>query len=237
MPFDLLLLPLAGGYWFVSLAHRYRLSAAKQSGERLILTAATAGIALAIASWIATTGIVIAFPHFHTLWRTYVPWNYAGTALGAFLMGPAAANVFNLFVDASDAESRAINESGTGLERLFWDATSPENPRLVQVSLDDGKVYVGWIQRTSTNPRSPDGFVRVLPIRSGYRDEMRRVQFTTFYESVFSKMIEDGEINDDEAKTLQDFLKVIPLSRIVSAGIFDPTAYKLFRDGNDRSHA
>ncbi len=228
MPFDLVLLPLLGGYWFVSLCHLFRLSVSKHAGERLVFAAATAGIVLAAAAWTIVSILVANFPTLQINWHAFIPWQYSGTAFGAFLLGPASALIVNLFISVSAAEEKAINAHGTGLERLFWEATEPSHPQLVQLTLDDAKVYVGWIQRTSPNPRSPDGFVRLLPVRSGFRNSERRVEYTTLYENIYLQMLDDDQITAVEAEFLNSFLKVIPLSRIVSAGIFSPSAHKLF---------
>lgn len=229
MPYDLVLLPLVGGYWFVSLCHLTRLSFAKESGERLLFGAATAGTILAGLAWFGASFVAGQLPDVHTAWRAVAPpWPFAGTAFAAFLLGPLAAFVVNRFASPGRAEAHAINTSGTGLERLFWSATDPDDPSLVQITLDDGKVYVGWIERTAPNPRAPDSFVRLLPTLSGYRDARRCFEVTTNYEPVYSRLLEDGELDDAEMVIINAFVKVLPLSRIVSAGIYLPEARELF---------
>ena len=136
----------------------------------------------------------------------------------------------NLFASPGSAEARAIDKGGTGLEHLFWDATEPEDPRLVQVTPDNGKVYVGWIERTAPNPKAPDSFVRILPILSGYRDERQHFEVTTNYDTVYERMLDDGQLTDAEMEIVNAFRKVLPLSRIVSAGLYLPAAHALFRE-------
>lgn len=53
MPFNVLLLPLLGGYIFITYWHRTRFSARRYTGERLLFHAALAGVIFLILSfWI-----------------------------------------------------------------------------------------------------------------------------------------------------------------------------------------
>lgn len=230
MPFNLLLLPLLGGYWFVNLAHCFKYSVARQPAQQLLLTSATAGVALAFVSWGVVTAFILACPTCHEIWRSFLPWNFSGTAIGSLLLGPLAAFIVNLFVDQETAEERAIENEGNGLERLFARATKAS--KQVLLTMESGKVYVGWIVRMPPDPRSENAYVRILPTMSGYRDEKHRIQFTTMYDEMYEKMLSDDQISAAEEEELKDFLKSIPLSKIQSAGIFDPEIYRAFnKDG------
>ena len=69
MPFNLLLLPLLGGYFLVSRTHLFAFGAAKQSGERLILTAAFVAVTLLLLARLFVVIVIHAFPITGEWWR------------------------------------------------------------------------------------------------------------------------------------------------------------------------
>ena len=58
MPFNLLLLPLLGGYIFISHWHVTRFDATRYTGERLLFHSATAGVVFLLVAFLASRGIV-----------------------------------------------------------------------------------------------------------------------------------------------------------------------------------
>lgn len=48
---------------------------------------------------------------------------------------------------------------------------------------------------------------------------------------VYRRLLDDGEISDRELSIIDAFVKVLPVSRIVSAGICLPSAHALFHEG------
>ncbi|MGI8617514.1 MAG: hypothetical protein ACR2L6_00290 [Gemmatimonadaceae bacterium] len=54
MPFNVLLLPLLGGYVFITKWNKTRFDAKRYSGERLIFHAAIAGVAFLIVAYLLT---------------------------------------------------------------------------------------------------------------------------------------------------------------------------------------
>lgn len=103
----------------------------------------------------------------------------------------------------------------------------------VMLTLDTGKLYVGWIVRIP-NPAEFRKAVRILPMLSGYRNnETHDVEFTQNYYTILNDM-SDGKLDTLAHLEIDDFEVVLPYDRIVSSHLFDPKAYVTFKDnGND----
>lgn len=242
MPFNLLLLPLIGGYFFISRFYITAFYAARHTRERLILTSALAGIFLLIAARLTTLLIASHFPNLVGIWKTLAPFEYGGTAFGALALGLALPPVFNHIYPREKAYRRVVRKADTNaLERLFIDAQDRSQP--IILTLESGKVYVGLIQWTPPNPGATEEYIRILPILSGYRkDETHEIEFTTTYAPVIdqtvlnAKTVHTGPRIEDIHQTqstslhLNDFVRVLPLSQIAMAGKFDHDAYRLFNE-------
>src|SRR5215470_20055792 len=89
MPYNLLLLPLLGGYILVHLCHYLRFRAQRLDGYRLLIESAIAGVVLVILS----RGVVVALRHTPVgafamaVAPAFAPFPYVGTAIGSFLIG------------------------------------------------------------------------------------------------------------------------------------------------------
>ncbi|MBI2802655.1 MAG: hypothetical protein HYX63_20650 [Gammaproteobacteria bacterium] len=150
MPFNLLLLPLLGGYLLVSRTHLLAFGAAKQSGERLLFMAAHVAVVLLFVSRVLMLTIVHYLPRVGGLWRAFSPWEYSGTATGALFLGFAIPWIINWLKPLNVASRLAIQKHGDGLDQLFFEATENENQ--VVITLASGKVYAGWLDWTPPNP-------------------------------------------------------------------------------------
>ena len=115
-------------------------------------------------------------------------------------------------------------------ELMQWSSWEKRIPILV--TLDTGKIYVGYVVRM-IDPTEPTTFVRLLPMMSGYRElESRNVVYTTYYASVYDD-ISNKKSKDLAHLKMEDFEVVVPESRIVSAHLFDIEAYlKHFENQN-----
>jgi hypothetical protein len=101
--------------------------------------------------------------------------------------------------------------------------------KLIEVTLESDKVYIGWVASQPPSIEAADGYFAMLPVRSGYRDkDTRQLVVTTRYEKVFREMIDEAEKARMPTPTFEDFQKTIPLSSVVSVGAFDPAAYERF---------
>lgn len=183
---------------------------------------ATLMLALFIFAYIAKSDSL------ETSWQWFSPYDNSGTAFLACLLGSLIWWPLNLLFPVEAALLRLHEHNHTSaLEQLFYDASS--NNELVQMTLADGKFYVGNVSQLPPNPMATNAYVQLVPYASGFRDkDTKELTFTTWYDSVYRQLRRKAK-QSNTALDLRSFLKVIPMSTIVSAGRFDEDAYIRFQ--------
>ena len=230
MPFNLLLLPLLGGYIFVRKCFRTRYNALRSENYRLLFLAAEFGLYLLLLAagfrLLSLSNLIPLITYIDHLWHKLVPFDYAGTAFLAFFFGVTLWKPINwLFRFDSEAEvDRAIREKNDPLEILLKDAM--RDSKAVLVTLDSGKVYVGHVI-TNFNPAYDVRSIKISPIVSGYRkSEDQTVVFNIDYTELLTSIYNrDPNVSERDRG---DLGIVIPLDEITSASIFSLPMYKRF---------
>ncbi len=221
MPFNLLLLPLVGGYYLLVTSRFTKYIHQRIDRQRLIFNSVLVGIALIFLSVVITQTVGYLLPAWTEGIKQAVPLQlpYTGTAVLSLLFGIVLPHLSNLFIDKTRALSRSIKLTGDELEQLidgaFLDAS------LVSFTMKNGKVYVGW--PVSLPRPSRDSYLSVLPLFSGYRNAEQDITFTTEYWDVYQQRQEEGEEN-----MYRGFLLVLATGEIVSASLFDLGVYDRF---------
>lgn len=239
MPWNLFVFPVVAGYCFVHVFYYTRYRAYGLSGERLLLEAVGVGMALGIPVYLFSELLATRFPSVHSLWQAISPFDHSGKAallLAGSVCVPWLANRFveRRFERSGQGEAagskgrvevarRILRKYGDPLTRLFLSAFVRQQE--IQVSMDRGKVYVGWVVMSlGLNPKTR--YIRLLPVLSGYRHpENHTVMFTTEYADIYERLAK----GDDEVLsgfTASDFQVVLPLERIESARLFDLRVYR-----------
>src|SRR5215213_7184076 len=160
MPFNVLLLPLLGGYVFITYWNYTRFSARRYSGERLLIHAALAGVFLLVLSYTIVLIVSAEWPSLATTWYGWVPFKHSGTSLGALLLGATLWWPLNFGFRKETELRRTIADWNDYLEELLTDAL--EDTRQVSVTLSNGKVYVGFVVRTF-DPAYDRKYIVILP--------------------------------------------------------------------------
>lgn len=215
MPYNLLLLPLLGGFLFCSTAHLFRFGAQRLEGYKLLFQSAVAGVMLSFFARL----IVLALAATQTgmwlekRWFVFSPFDFSATSALSMILGPVAALVLNFFIPTDKAKNIELRRNGNPLIRLFYRAAK-EN-FLVSVTMDSRKWYVGWIlESPSLLPQ--EKYFRLLPYMSGYRDSNTLETFrTVFYQDV----LETPGIDADE------LVLTLPLDGVKIAGRFNENVY------------
>lgn len=215
MPYNLLLLPLVGGFLFIHLTYYFRFGAQRLDGYRLLFQSAVAGIILAT---LARTIVVLctispAGPTLQSAWWVFSPFPYSGTSAVALLLGPVAAICVNLFLNREKAKDLEIRRHGNALMQLLHRAEQQRH--LISITLDSRKWYVGWVTESpKLNPQ--EMYFRILPFTSGYRDKDTLETFrTVFYTNVLN----------DESLDPEQFHITIPLKDVKIANLFNDNVY------------
>jgi hypothetical protein len=224
----LLLLALAGGFLFGYICEYTRYPSLRGEGQQLYFFAVVFAVVLLVLARavIFVCNVILLVPKWLCSCDLGKPidaiWNYlAGplytgalpTFVVAFALGPIAALLFNLWSDRDKISDSVIDTYGQELERFLYE--SAKQKRLVYVSLDNRKVYVGWaIDMPLPKPRrdAPTEHFTLLPAKSGYLGEDNlKAHFTTYYGPVHDE-IANQTITD---LSLADFQIIIPLDRMV----------------------
>ena len=203
MPFNLLLLPLLGGYIFLRYWNPTRYHALRAEKERLVILAAIPGfISLVIAFTIMRAGqyLLPCKPGgycFQTWWIKTVPFDYVGTAIFALALAGLGWIPLNRIPKCrrDPAISRMIDQDGVALDVLLKNAQA--EAKTVAVTMSNGKVYVGFVTHIF-NPAFPTRFIKILPTKSGYRDPgNKEYHFTNFYSEALLDVDRDFEAKLD----------------------------------------
>ncbi len=222
MPFNLLLLPLLGGYLFTHLTYCTRFRAYGLSSYRLILNSALYGLVFAVISHVTTRAAlkVEGLEPAIDAWKEFAPFPFSGSAAGSLGVAMVASLVVNLIRDKTTSSGSAITRHGDSLMKLFHGAQKEK--KSVMLTLSDRKVYVGFVALDlNLKPEMP--YVSILPTASGYREEdTLRVHLTVSYGDIYGEIA--GGLRDDVA--IDDFQVLVPTSMIVSARIFSLKVYR-----------
>lgn len=234
MPFNLLLLPLLGGYIFARRCNITRYNALRFENHRLIFLAAEFGV-----FFLLTASIITATLHWLSgkfqflfiagkLWTAISPFDYSGTALLAFLIGYVSPFFINLRYDKETQLNKAISEKGDPLEVLLKYAMMKTKP--VLLTLRSGKVYVGFIT-VNFNPAYQVQSLKIMPILSGYRTpDKHTVTFNIDYSSLYKEFRNDNI--EEGIMEAEDIGTVISVDEIRSVSIFNLKLYKKYFSSN-----
>lgn len=225
MPYDIptLLLPLVGGYLILvhSLFFKYRYE--RISSQKLIFESIIAGILLFFTTYLIRLGTYYLFPKlFQFFWNIiqFFPYHRVllGTAIFSFLFSTSFVYLTNRLLRKRLLSKRrfkifvkAIKEHGDELEALFLEAFILR--KLVQVTLKNNKIYIGFIERV--NEPQKTNYTEIIPFWSGYREPTTKIaRYNYFFESVLNSI-----------KKNEDLKIIIKQDEILTASFFDPEIY------------
>jgi len=229
MPFNALLLPLLGGYIFITHWNRTRFNTKRYSGERLLFHSAAAGVVFLVLSYLVVLAIRSASPAMYEIWKRAVPIPHMGTSAGAFLLGAFCWIPLNRWWYSREQEARrAIAEWNDYLEALLERAM--RDVHQISVSAKNEKMYIGLVT-DNFDPAYERRYIRILPLSSGYRKpDTRELVLTTDYATVYDLMVRENPAFVADGAGI--FQVVIPVSEIASASLFDPAVYERFTAAN-----
>lgn len=220
MPWNLLIIPLVGGYFFLTRSYFFRYKYRLLDRQRLLFESVIAATFLLVASY---TIILLLKPyiaeHYLAIYLKYRPFPYTGTAVLSLVMFLVVTYLPNIFLSKEKSMKEAIRSYGTALERLVLEAL--ENPQQICFTLDNGKVYVGY--PNSINDLVNSGTLSFFPVFSGYRDDQQDIVIVTFYDKFYLNLSGEDLFNDD-----LNFEQLIAVDHIISAKRFDIEVYDKF---------
>lgn len=84
------------------------------------------------------------------------------------------------------ATSRYVDRSDDEALKMLFRATLLK--KKLMVTLSGGKVYVGAVTRYPSNPTRQPTSIRIVPYRSGYRDETKKLHLPIKYDELWKKI-------------------------------------------------
>ena len=218
MPWNLLLVPLMGGYWFLRRCYYSRFRFQLLDGYRLLLDSALAALCFGAVARLFAIFLYRLDPSIQDRWFAVWPpeaYPYSGTAFGALLAAVTLPELVNLLPSPRDrarnqefAKSAALKWHGDALDRLFFRAA--KEGEAVEITLANRKVYIGYVV-DAPNLEREGRYLGLLPVTSGYREsETLEFNETTDYDFLA------GPKADPE-----NFTIVIPVADIKIANLFD----------------
>lgn len=239
-PYNLLILPLTGGYFFIAnfvfLKYKYQ----RLDTPRLLLNSILAGIFITFLSFTVRTIVENQYPelyirccrilHFIPVERTESN-RYLGTlifSLAGIILFTIVVNwIVSVFWGYEKIISRAVDKHGDELEQLFRDSVL--KAQLIQLTLKNEKVYLGIIDKIPEPKKT--NYVSLIPIYSGYRNkDTKEMTITTSYETI-NLLIKEKTL----IPKLSKILVVIKQDEILIAQPHDPEIYASFKNAQKAS--
>ncbi|MBN4081325.1 hypothetical protein JYT44_03060 [Caldithrix abyssi] len=234
MPYDtpLILFPLVGGYYFLAKSIFYRHYYRRVSSQKLIFDSIIAGIILFFITFIIRKFVSYWDGLFELVWSIIQLFPYHTNLLGTLIFSFVFAVLFTYLINKLYDQNTfvrkkfklqidAITQLGDELENLFVESMMLSE--LIQVTLKNNKVYVGYV-RDISGPQETN-YVGIYPILSGYRKSItKKLQFNTPYRKVLETL------DDEDGNSILNELKVvIKQDEILTATIFYPEIYDKFQ--------
>ena len=209
MNFSWPLLSVLGGYLFVTRCYLTRYDAQRASGYHIFFRSAIAGAFLHVPAVCGMIALSCLFQHSQlscfAKWSFFTSSIYPCLAILSFVSGLVLPVIVNHFLDGAEITKDVARKNGDLIELLLIE--SMEGAELVEFSLKNRKVYIGFVLNYGSETKDGEFDVELLPLISGYRHiDTLDLIVTTSYDSTMAK----------------GFSIIIPMAEIVSARLFDP---------------
>lgn len=227
MPYNLLLFPLLGGFVFVSKCSFFRHKILRYDNQRLIFASALAGAACLFASFALVKFCNTYYPWMKQLYTAskLIPFDYAPTTIGAFLLGCVIWRPINWLYTEEEAIRHTIVRNQDPLEILLL--TAFESQTQAMFTMKNGKVYIGWVTEVP-NPVIAK-HIRITPSSSGFRDKDTK-EFTATTD--YAKALKRARLSNYAKMSINDFIVILPVAELQSVSKFNSEVFTFFAGEN-----
>ncbi len=234
----LMIMPLVGGYWFLSNYNRTKYMAYSYTGYRLFLGSAFFGIIFLIcAKFIISALLLTNLIDFISEW--FIPTGFNFESALAMIIGigsPYLLN-FNIYKEKrvnynQKWAKRAAENRGHFLQIRIFEANS--KGQLIELAMQNGEVYIGYVRILG---RLDNEYISLNPCFSGYRDEKTKdlIIMRDYLKVVFGSEEKKGNL---ESRINHSNLSVtLKMSDVSTAQLFYPEVYAEFERLRKRSNA
>lgn len=224
MILNLLVLPLAAGYYFLTRSFYFKFKQQRLDRQRLLFETVISAVFILVGSFLLKTFVydLLVNVEIRRAISNVNPLNntpYSGTVLVSFILTIACTHFFNLLANKKNEIYKAINKIGNELELMA--SKSFKHKKLVLISLDNDKFYIGWVKELPIPSQS--NYLRIIPALSGFRDHQKKLEFTSHYLSAYAEFISDGkgmDLSDLETDVIISICDIVSIS-FYDQDIFD----------------
>jgi hypothetical protein len=198
LPVHIVVLALLGGFVFTTQWYPTRYHVLRSDGYRRIFYSSIAGASLLFFSTVVVSSALSYCPWAEKIricWHQFIPLDHSGKATIAALLGSSLWIPLNWlgrkfdFLSDKAAVDRAIQRKQNPLEMLLRQALGSKT--VVSVTVKNGKVYIGTIQR-NFNPAFSMESISIFLHCSGYREKnTMKLRITTDYQATHKKIQDD----------------------------------------------
>lgn len=254
MPFNLLLLPLIAGFWFITRNHLFSYTTSTLAKEAMLLHASLWGLAFLVVSRIAVWALLqsehgVAIGN---ALHSVAPFPFIGTALGALLLSYATTSLLNYLLPATiagtwcyharkfdDLETLLLrsgfgeqpNGSPPGRIRLLAQAVASKACKLPH-PLQPGAHDLQLVMLSLADGKVYVGYVVNLPpLRADGFEFVRLSPYVSGYRDPARRFFITTYYPVDKLLDRdQSFVKVIPRATITSANLYVEGAFQIPED-------
>lgn len=231
MPYNVLLIPLIGGYYFLSNFLFFKYKYQRVGSQRLVLNSALAGIFVGIFSYIVRLIFPSLFPAYYDSMSVFLNGIFAGSQnyFWTMLLGLFATilltHLLNWVIGVIPGLKRlpienAIKNYGNELEQLCLDSIL--QGFALQITLKNDKVYVGFVDEAPIPSKT--NYLLFTPLYSGFRDSVtKKLELNTSYGPVIDSLI---AANLEEKQSIMNI--VIKQDEILTMSPHDPDVFSRF---------
>lgn len=228
--FDVLIIPLIGGFIFVILSKIFRHRVVRHDGQYLFFLSASFGLTFLVISYFITSFLADSYPGLAEWWSNSTPFTYSGTVFGSLILALVSTIPF-ILMPRENVIGYIIKDEGDATEKMMWEAA--RKALMVCVTLVNDKVYVGFIVNPFESGFKRLNSISLIPSLSGYRNnDNNSIVFTNYYEDILEELEDNPNLYTVDKNHV---LISMHINRIVSISYFDPAIYHHFNEEKARN--
>ncbi len=225
MILNLLVLPLAAGYYILTRSYRFKFRTQRLDRNSLFFETVICAVFILLGAFLLKSFVYDQFftNNFKDSFKELNPLKttpLSGMVGVSFLLVVLITYVSNFLLNREQEIHGAIKAIGNEFELIVSKAIKEE--KLILLSLKNDKFYIGWVKEIPIPSQS--NYLRIIPVFSGYRDKEKRLKFTSQYIEAYSLLIQDGK-----GSNFEDFNSdvVMPISEIITISFYDQEIYDI----------
>ncbi|OYD41157.1 hypothetical protein [Sphingobacterium cellulitidis] len=223
MIFNLLVLPLAAGYYILTKSFYFKFVTQRLDRQRLFFETVICAVFILIGAFLLKSFIYDQFftNEFQHSFKKLNPLRttpHSGMVGISFLLTVALTHLTNLLANNKKEINKAIKLIGNEFELMA--SKSFNEKRLVLLTLKNDKFYIGWVKELPIPSYS--NYLRIIPLFSGYRDDEKKLEFTSHYFKAYEKLIHDENKLEDTHLNID---VVMPISEVITISFYDQDIY------------